>query len=146
MRMLLYITMLFLSFSCSETEAKKKEVQTEKVKPVMYQISEMAGMMEGVYVFNKVLRDSIQKGAALPEFLDGLEYLHKAQATSPKEIDSNFHDLLDQYLSEIEKIKTSDRQKKIEAFNASIKICVDCHQTRCQGPIPKIKRLRIPSE
>jgi len=145
MRIFVFIAILSL-FSCNQQTSTNPVIPAEKDKPIMYNMSEMAGMMEGICGFNKVLRDSILTGGELPVFPEGLEYLHKAQATSPREIDSNFHELLDRYLAEMESIKTLTREEKIEAYNSSIKTCVECHQTRCQGPIPKIKRLRIPTE
>jgi hypothetical protein len=145
MRILPFISII-LVFSCGQKESRDPIVPIEKDEPVMYNMSEMAGMMEGIYGFNKVLRDSIITGGELPAFPEGLEYLHKAQATSPREIDSNFHILLDEYLVELNSVKNLSREEKIEAYNSSIQTCVDCHQTRCQGPIPKIKRLRIPLE
>lgn len=138
-------------FSCQkkETEAAKKGTCTtdtipakEEKKFEMYQMSEMAALMEQMYVDNLRLKERIQKGEKIGEFPQHFMKIHSAVMTDKQENDDFFKQQAAKFIKAQELIYKEPAKAK-EHFNAGIDACIQCHQQKCGGPIPRIKKLYI---
>ncbi|WP_445454578.1 hypothetical protein [Flavobacterium sp. 25HG05S-40] len=142
---LLFITSSLLFVSCQKKEEKKKEENctTEKGKKLeMYQMSEMAALMEQMYVDNQRLKERIKKGEAIGEFPEHFLKIHSAQFTDESDNDSFFKEMASEYIA-AQKLIYSDPKNAVKHFNDGVDACLSCHQQKCGGPIPRIKKLYI---
>ena len=109
----------------------------------MYQMTEMAALMEQMYVDNKRLRERIIKGEAVGSFPDHYLKIHTAEMTDPSENDAFFKARAKAYI-EAQKQLYADPKNAKTHFNAGIDACVQCHEQKCGGPLVRIKKLYIP--
>lgn len=143
--------------SCQQKEtppAAKKESTPkeacEKPKTVkdadgfeMYQMTEMAALMEQMYVDNKRLRERIIKGEAVGSFPEHYLKIHTAEMTDPSENDAFFKARAKAYIEAQKQLYADPKNAKVH-FNAGIDACVQCHEQKCGGPLVRIKKLYIP--
>ena len=120
--------------SCA-TDSKGKEFQ-------MYEMSEMAALMEQMYVDNQRLKDRIIKGDTIGQFPSHFLNIHKAVMTDETDNDAFFKEQAAKFIKAQELIYKDPKNAK-EHFNNGIDACIACHQQKCGGPIPKIKKLYI---
>ena len=133
-------------FSCN----KKEEVKTEEVKVVsekkddfeMYEMSEMAALMEQMYVDNQRLKERIKSGDTIGEFPQHFLKIHKAVMTDAKENDAFFKEQAAKFIKAQELIYKDPANAK-EHYNNGVDACLRCHEVKCGGPIPRIKKLYI---
>lgn len=124
------------SSETSETEANK-ELE-------MYEASELASLMRKMYEDNLDIRKQIINGELPGGFPEEFKTIHTATPSDPKEIDETFDKLAEQYINNMQAI--ADAQNKEEAtaaYNSMVGTCASCHQIYCQGPLAKIKKMRI---
>lgn len=126
--------------SCHSNNAPKKA----EIKPVMYQPSEMAILMRGMYEFNKVVKTQIVNKTTLIPMPEEFTNIHSAVLTAKFERNKEFDSLSKSFITYQKALYSSSSDSTSYFFNKSINTCVSCHQTRCMGPIPKIKSLLIP--
>jgi len=132
--------------SCQKKEAKAAEEEqcepkTEK-KLEMYQMSEMAALMEQMYVDNQRLKERIQKGDTIGQFPQHFLKIHKAVMTDESDNDAFFKEQAAKFINAQEMIYKDPKNAK-EHFNTGVDACIQCHQQKCGGPIPRIKKLYI---
>lgn len=120
--------------SCA-TDSKEKEFQ-------MYEMSEMAALMEQMYVDNQRLKDRIIKGDTIGQFPSHFLKIHKAVMTDESDNDAFFKEQAAKFIKAQELIYKDPKNAK-EHFNNGVDACIACHQQKCGGPIPKIKKLYI---
>ena len=138
------LTLLML-ISCKE----KKVVEKEPVAPVkqekefeMYEMSQMAALMEQMYVDNMRLRARIIDGDTIGTFPQHFLKIHASAMTDESDNDTFFKEQAAKFIKAQELIyKDSVNAKK--HFNDAVSSCVKCHEMKCQGPIPRIKKLYI---
>lgn len=136
-----------LLVSCQKKEEKKKEAcPTEKgeKKLEMYQMSEMATLMEQMYVDNQRVKANIKKGEAIGEFPEHYQKIFTAKFTDESDNDEFFKEKAASYIAAQKLLYSdtnSDNQRK--NFNAAVDACIACHMEKCGGPIPKIKKLYL---
>jgi cytochrome c553 len=135
-----------LIFACDKkSEAVKAE--PEKCAPVkkefkMYEMSEMAALMEQMYVDNMRLKERIASGDTIGNFPQHFLKIHASAMTDETENDAFFKGQAAKFLKAQELIyKDSLNAKK--HFNDAVSSCVACHEQKCEGPIPRIKKLYI---
>ena len=136
--------------SCQKKEKviKKENCTTDTIsksgekKFEMYQMSEMAALMEQMYVDNQRLKERIQKGEKIGEFPQHFLKIHKAVMTDKQENDDFFKEQAAKFIKAQEMIYKDPKNAK-EHFNAGVDACIQCHQKKCGGPIPRIKKLYI---
>jgi hypothetical protein len=136
--------------SCQKKEEviKKENCTTDTIsksgekKFEMYQMSEMAALMEQMYVDNQRLKERIQKGEKIGEFPQHFLKIHKAVMTDKQENDDFFKEQAAKFIKAQEMIYKDPKNAK-EHFNAGVDACIQCHQKKCGGPIPRIKKLYI---
>lgn len=146
-----YFLILFgilLLSSCTKEEKKpvvKKEVTEKKAASKefeMYEMSEMAALMEQMYVDNQRLKERIKKGDTIGKFPSHFLEIHKSAMTDEKENDAFFKEQAAVFIKAQEMIYKDPKNAK-EHFNKAVSACVACHEVKCSGPIPRIKKLFI---
>jgi cytochrome c553 len=139
--------------------ACKKEVQQPVVKAVakdtanckkpadgkkfvMYEMSELASLMEQMYAENLQLKDRIKNGQPVGEFPKHIVKIHSAAMTDPSENDAFFKEQAAKFIAAQEQIY-KDPANAQKHFNDGVTACIKCHEGKCEGPIPRIKKLYI---
>jgi len=129
-----------LFVSCNST-SKNEKANDEGL--VMYQPSEMTLLMRRMYEANKVVKTQIINKDTLMSFPEEFSTIHSAVLSDPSERDAEFDSLAKQYVNYQKLIFSSNLDSTAYHFNRSVNTCISCHETRCTGPIPKIKKLLI---
>jgi cytochrome c553 len=140
---------LLMFIGCQDakpTEQTTDEVTVtnpEKSSFKMYDVSEMAALMERMYADNKRIKEKIEQGDTefgnLPE-----EYLqiYTAKFTDPSDLDDFFTEHAKIFLEAQELVYTDTENSKAN-FNKMVNSCIECHHKKCSGPIERIKKLYI---
>ena len=140
-------SVLFFSSCQNKNESTKEEkvdstATTEKKSFEMYELSEMALLMEQMYVDNQRLKERIEKGETVGEFPSHFAKIHGAIMTDPTENDDFFKENAQVFLTAQEKIYNDPANAK-EHYSNAIQACISCHEVKCSGPIPRIKKLQL---
>jgi hypothetical protein len=135
-------------FSCQHQEKKtvtKQENKSchKKKQFDMYQMSEMASLMEEMYAYNMIIKTRIIKGDTLGKFPVFFNTIYTAKFTTPSDNDSFFKQNAQKYI-EAQKLIYNNSKNSKSNFNKGVDACITCHQGKCGGPIPRIKKLYIP--
>lgn len=141
MRIVSIVFLAVFAFSCTN----KKEncaLPKEEKKFEMYQMSEMAMLMEQMYADNERLKQRIIAGDTIGTFPQHFLKIHKAVMTDKQENDDFFKLHAKEFIAS-QNLIYSDPSNAKEHFNASIDACVKCHEVKCGGPIVRIKKLYI---
>ncbi|NBL64205.1 hypothetical protein GV828_03200 [Flavobacterium sp. NST-5] len=147
---LAFLAGTFFVLSCNKNDATKKNPAQEKtaVKDTvssgfeMYEMSEMAALMEQMYVDNQRLKNQISKGDTIGQFPQHFLEIHERSMTDESENDAFFKKQAAIFIDAQEKIYKDPKNAKLH-FNSAISACVSCHEVKCTGPIPRIKKLYI---
>ena len=151
---LIKISLLFVFFgllSCQkekqveaneENVVKKTTDSTTTEEFEMYEMSEMAALMEQMYVDNQRLKDRIIKGDTIGKFPQHFIKIHKAVMTDEHDKDAFFDEQAQKFIQAQELIYKDPKNAK-KHFNNGVDACIQCHQVKCSGPIPRIKKLYI---
>lgn len=134
-----------LLVSCNKKEEVKEEAKKEaagKSDFKMYEMSEMAALMEQMYVDNQRLKERIKSGDTIGQFPQHFMKIHKAVMTDESENDDFFKEQAAKFIKAQELIYKDPKNAK-EHFNNGVDACVQCHEVKCGGPIPRIKKLYI---
>lgn len=123
--------------SCSSESTTKSEKKFD-----MYQMSEMAALMESMYFENQKLKERIKKGETIGEFPSHFLQIHKAVMTDETENDAFFKEQAALFIN-AQKLIYQDPKNAKQHFNDGVNACVRCHEVKCGGPLPKIKKLYI---
>jgi hypothetical protein len=143
MRFLILLSaLLFLSCN-SNSVGNTSEASCEKPNDEfkMYEVSEMAALMEQMYVENKQLKERIIKRDTLGSFPVYFLNIERAKLTKGKNRDVFFTKQADTFIAKQMEIYTA--KDTIKAFNAMVDQCIACHEVKCGGPIARIKKLYI---
>jgi len=142
-----YIFILILSvfffLGCNTKKEESLEKTTKSTEEFeMYQMSEMATLMEQMYVDNERLKERILKGDTIGQFPQHFTKIHEAVLTDDTDKDALFKEQSTKFILAQELIYKDPENAK-EHFNNGINACIECHQVKCGGPIPRIKKLYI---
>ena len=132
-------------FACQNKVEKpgEKKCSTGKEKKLeMYKMSEMAALMEQMYVDNKRLKERIQKGDTIGTFPKYFLKIYTAKFTDETDNDLFFKVKAKEYI-EAQQLIYNDSKNAADHFNAGVDACLKCHENKCGGPIPRIKKLYI---
>lgn len=142
----LNLLLIIWLFGCQDEKNKTIEstlIPENKTKLEMYQMSEMAALMEQMYADNQRIKHKIENNewdfGIFPEY-----YLkiHTATFTEPSDLDDFFVSEAQRFLKFQELIYTDTTNLKIN-FNNMVTSCIECHTVKCTGPIERIKKLYI---
>jgi cytochrome c553 len=134
-------TVLFLSCNQNKSEEKNATCDKPKEEFQMYEASEMATLMEQMYVHNAQLREKIINKDSLGNLPEYFSKISKATMTKGKERDAFFNEKASVFIKAQSEIYASKNTK--ESFNAMVNACISCHEVKCGGPIERIKTLYI---
>lgn len=138
-KVIFFVFICFSFQSCNKLE-NKDQVYKE---PVMYEPTEMALLMRKMYEVNKVVKTQIINKDSLLSFPEEFLTIHTAILTNNFERDKEFDSLSKQFIDYQKATFASNSDSIVYHYNRSINTCISCHETRCVGPIPKIKKLII---
>ena len=151
---LIKISLLFVFFGLLSCQ-KEKQVEANEENTVekttdsttteefeMYEMSEMAALMEQMYVDNQRLKERIMKGDTIGKFPQHFIRIHKAVMTDEHDKDAFFDEQAQKFIQAQELIYKDPKNAK-KHFNNGVDACIQCHQVKCSGPIPRIKKLYI---
>ena len=146
MKKFLVLFSIVLLIGCNKKSEKSQSTsesntKTEK-KFEMYQMSEMAALMENMYIENEHLKERIKKGDTIGKFPSHFLQIHKAVMTDETENDTFFKEQAALFIKSQELIYEDPKNAK-QHFNDGVNACVRCHEVKCGGPLPKIKKLYI---
>jgi len=145
MKKIIVLVFVFGLFSCQKKEEKAAEKKCSSVKEKkleMYQMSEMATLMEQMYVDNKLLKERIQKCDTIGTFPEHFLKIFTAKFTDETDNDLFFKQKAKEYIA-AQQLIYSDQKNATEHFNTGVDACLKCHESKCGGPIPRIKKLYI---
>jgi len=150
MKKIISFFLFILLFGCQQKAEKSSSMDdgkdsisnVSKEKFDMYEMSEMALLMEQMYVDNERLKSKIIANDSLGGFPEHFKNIHTSAFTDPTEKDEFFNEQSKLFLEAQEKIYNDPQNAKMH-FNNAVKVCIECHQVKCSGPIPKIKKLLI---
>jgi hypothetical protein len=108
----------------------------------MYKMSEMAALMEQMYLDNELLKERILNGDSIGKFPEYFTKIKEAVLTDETDKDVFFKTQAISFI-EAQELIYKDPENAKEHFNNGIDACIQCHQVKCGGPIPKIKKLYI---
>lgn len=136
---LLYLFVL-VAFGCKNTpEEPKKEKEL-----VMVETSEMAKLMNEMYAYNESIKQQIlNNGTVSGGFPANFENIHSAILTDPSDRDESFESFSKAFLETQKSIFNANAEDLTANYNASVNACISCHEVKCVGPIPRIKKLLI---
>jgi len=137
----LLITFIFLSCKKEVVPVEKKCTSNPK-KLEMYQMSEMANLMEQMYAYNSQLKQHIVKGDTIGKFQDFFLKINSATMTDASDNDIFFKTNAKLFIEKQKKIYIDSENLK-HNFNEVVDMCLKCHEQKCGGPIPRIKKLYI---
>jgi hypothetical protein len=148
--LLLFLVLSLCACQQKESVKEKKNVKKEDTKCSasggkkleMYQMSEMAALMEQMYVDNQRLKERITKGDTVGKFPQHFLNIHKAVMTDASDNDAFFKTQAAKFIKAQELIYKDPKNAK-QHFNTGVDACIQCHQQKCGGPIPRIKKLYI---
>ena len=132
-------------FSCRKKEQKveEKKCPTKKEKKLeMYQMSEMAALMEQMYVDNQRVKENIKSGDTIGKFPEHFLKIYSAKFTDETDNDLFFKVKAKEYIA-AQQLLYSDPKNVKQHFNAAVDACIKCHESKCGGPIQRIKKLYI---
>lgn len=142
MKLFLLVLLSFTLLVSCKKESTSSEKNTEDKKFDMYEMSEMAALMEQMYVDNQRLKERITKGDTIGKFPNHFMKIHNAVMTDESENDVFFKQQAAKFIKAQELIYQDPKNAK-EHFNTGVDACIQCHQQKCSGPIPRIKKLYI---
>lgn len=142
---LLYISIGFVIFSCSKEEPKKSETNSSFQQ--VYEMSDMALLMEKMYADLEKNRNPVLEGQAVSEFPVEFNKIHTAEMTPSFQRTDEFNRLADLYLQNLQNLHKADKENpnRKELYNNVVKSCITCHRSDagCIGPVDRIGKLLI---
>lgn len=107
-------------------------------------MSPMAQLMEEMHANALAIKAKLEAGETeFGEFPESHLKLMEAKMTDPTDRDMFFETQAKEFLAYEKAFYESKKGDKIEEYNAIINSCLTCHQQKCGGPIPRIKKLKI---
>jgi hypothetical protein len=136
---LLKVFLVLIVFGCKNNQEKQKE----KKVLVMAKTSEMALLMNEMYAYNESIKQQIIEGNLNNNYPQRFDNIHSAVLTNPSVRDFNFESFSKQYLEAQKQVFESPQEELTVSYNNAINACISCHNVKCVGPIPRIKKLLI---
>lgn len=148
MKRIILACLVIVFSSCHNKETNKTETKkdttaacnTKEKEFEMYTMSEMASLMEQMYVENGKVKKQIENGEKVGEFPEYYNKIFSAKFTDETENDAYFKTHAQKY---IDAQKALYKSPSKETFNAAVNVCIACHEQKCGGPIVRIKKLYI---
>ncbi len=127
--------------SCNQKEKTSNCSKPDK-ELKMYQLSEMALLMEQMNVENLRLKQKIVNHEPLAKFPDYFNKILISKFTDESDNDTFFKEKAELFIASQKLIYENPVEAK-KLFNKGVTACIACHEKKCGGPIAKIKKLYI---
>lgn len=146
-KLLFFLFSSVLLISCQENKKEVSDVEVVDSTKMnsdfqMYEMTELALLMEQMYAHNQQIRTRIINQEDLGEFPKSFEKIHTAVMTDPSENDLFFQEQATEFINAQKEIYKNPETAK-EKFNEMVESCLACHAKKCGGPVPRIKKLFI---
>lgn len=135
----LFIALIMVLLGCKKEQEEPKGEDTL----VMAQRSEMALLMNEMYAFNQSIKQQIIDGTLSTSYPEKFDNIHSAVLTDNSDRDLNFESFSKLFLEAQKQVFESPKEELITRYNNAINACISCHNVKCVGPIPRIKKLLI---
>ena len=135
----LFIGLTLVLLGCKESQEEPKKKQAL----VMAERSEMAELMNEMYAFNESIKQQILDGALSTTYPEKFNNIHSAILTDNSDRDLRFESFSKLFLEAQKQIFEAPQEELITRYNNAINACISCHNVKCVGPIPRIKKLLI---
>ena len=132
---------MLLTFSCNSSQ--KEDKSSQKKELVMAEISEMTKLMNEMYAFNESIRQQIIDGNLNTNYPNNFDNIHTAVLTKSKVRGLDFESFSKTFLNSEKEIFSDSQENLTSRYNTAINACISCHNVKCTGPIPRIKKLLI---
>ncbi len=136
----------FIFFACSKNKEKVK-TETNTSFQQVYEMSEMALLMEKMYDELEQKRKLIIEEKSIGEYPVEFNKIHTAEMTSSFERTEEYNRLANLYLQNLKLLYESKNTdlNRIELYNNVVKSCLTCHRSDagCIGPVDRIGKLLI---
>jgi cytochrome c553 len=121
------------------------EVETKVEKKYnVYTRTEMALLMLDMYTEMEENKERILNSHTIDgEFPASFEKIYTAELTSPEVRDDHYKAFATAYINSLNKLYSTSEVDLKNQHNEVVSTCIACHQEKCLGPIPKIKKLFI---
>ncbi len=141
----LLLILVFICNSCKkETNPKSNEPNLDAKKElVMAEVSEMANLMNEMYAYNEAIKQQIINGNLEAGYPENFDKIHTAILTDPTDRDLTFESFSRQFIESQKSVFNESEENLKSRYNNSINSCMSCHNVKCVGPIPRIKKLLI---
>jgi hypothetical protein len=92
--------------------------------------------------------DSMRAQLIRGEFIDSLKYpflrFYMVEPTDPEVLQPQFYENARLFQLTYKNQFHVSQKEQISAYNATIAACIHCHESYCNGPLKKIRKLPIP--
>lgn len=142
---------MLLSLSVGFISCEKKDENPQEVKPKssfsqVYELSEMAQLMEDMYTDLEKIRPNVLENQPIGTLPINLLKIHKAKMTNKFERTYEFDRFANLLIETQKQLYDSPIDgKRKTLYNNVVQTCLTCHKSPvgCDGPIPRIERLLI---
>ena len=140
------VPLALLLASCQNADPKASKAVPPSVDPPVqkshvYSPSDLALEMRDIYAKLKIVGHELKNNEPVTDsLLLGYERVLEVSGIEPADTNQSFQAFAQLWLGRVGAFKA---EKSEENYNAVMDGCVACHQERCPGPIPKIKRLKL---
>ncbi len=132
--------------ACNNPTKEQTQKQEESKELEMYEESELASLMRKMYEDNVAIGKMLKNDSLPASFPQDFLHIHDAVASKGMLEDrTTFDGFAATYVENMKKMEqaTTVAEARI-AYNDLVMTCASCHQIYCQGPLPKIKRMKLP--
>ncbi len=134
-----FVFCLLFLLSCKQEQQKNQPKEN-----VMIEQSEMAALMLNMYGVNAANKKMVLEGKLPQGMPENFKNIHSAVLTTPSDRDQAFKAYSDFYLASVKSFyNTTNIDSLVANHNKVINSCITCHEVKCVGPIPKIKKLLV---
>lgn len=137
---ILFVIVFATLVSCTSTNSKSNSETDDTSGFQMYQMSEMAKLMEAMSNEHAAVKQKLLAGDTIGSIPETYYDIHYATLTDADDNDEFFKQWADVYIGAEENLY---KEQTIDAYNNAVNVCLQCHQQKCGGPIPRIKKLFI---
>ncbi|TQD37744.1 hypothetical protein [Haloflavibacter putidus] len=145
-----FLVCLFVGifFACQENKptatAKENSVKENQEKDAfeMYQMSEMAAFMEILAAEHSKMKSTIKDGNSPDSLRFAIDKIFTANFTNPEDRDAKYLEWAEEFKTYELKIVADPKNAK-QHYNNAINTCISCHESKCTGPLTRIKKLQI---
>lgn len=137
---ILFVIVFATLVSCTSTNSKSNSETHNTSGFQMYQMSEMAKLMEAMSNEHAAVKQKLLTGDTIGSMPETYYDIHYATLTDADDNDEFFKQWANVYIAAEENLY---KEQTIDAYNNAVNVCLQCHQQKCGGPIPRIKKLFI---